>query len=77
MRTIIFDSALLAQGWANNVAVTIDDRGDIAEVKADSVDRTGERITGCLLPGVPNLHSHAHQRAMAGLAERSDGNCDL
>ncbi len=76
MGTIILDSALLAQGWANNVAVTIDDRGDIVEVSADSVDRTGKRVTGCLLPGVPNLHSHAHQRAMVGLAERSDGNAD-
>ena len=26
---------------------------------------------GCLLAGMANLHSHAHQRAMAGLAERS------
>ncbi|MBP9535075.1 MAG: formimidoylglutamate deiminase, partial [Pseudoxanthomonas sp.] len=25
---------------------------------------------GWVLPGIPNLHSHAFQRAMAGLAER-------
>ncbi len=31
----------------------------------------GERIAGCVVPGLPNLHSHAFQRAMAGLAERA------
>lgn len=30
-----------------------------------------QRYRGCALPGLPNLHSHAHQRAMAGLAESS------
>ncbi|UPG87335.1 formimidoylglutamate deiminase [Luteibacter aegosomatis] len=30
----------------------------------------GERVGRFLLPGMPNLHSHAFQRAMAGLAER-------
>ena len=29
-----------------------------------------ERVPGVVLPGMPNLHSHAFQRAMAGLAER-------
>lgn len=30
----------------------------------------GERVGRFVLPGMPNLHSHAFQRAMAGLAER-------
>jgi formimidoylglutamate deiminase len=30
----------------------------------------GQRIGRFVLPGMPNLHSHAFQRAMAGLAER-------
>ncbi len=30
----------------------------------------GERIGRFVVPGMPNLHSHAFQRAMAGLAER-------
>ena len=76
MKTLIFDCALLTVGWANNVAVKIDDAGYIADVKSDVPDRTGEHITGCLLPGVPNLHSHAHQRVMAGLAERSSNDGD-
>ena len=30
----------------------------------------GEYLGRYVLPGMPNLHSHAFQRAMAGLAER-------
>ena len=74
MQTLLFDSALLPHGWAEDVAVRIDEAGTIAEVKTDAT--AGERIAGCLLPGVPNLHSHAHQRAMAGLAERSGDHHD-
>ena len=33
-------------------------------------------VGGVAVPGVANLHSHAHQRAMAGLAERSGGGAD-
>ena len=74
MQTLLFDHALLPHGWAEHVAVRIDEAGDIAEVTIEATE--GERIAGCLLPGVPNLHSHAHQRAMAGLAERSGDSDD-
>ncbi len=71
MKTLIFDHALLPAGWAEDVAVTVGDDGDIAAVAADSPDAAGDRVTGHAVPGMPNLHSHAHQRAMAGLAERA------
>ncbi len=74
MKTLLFDRALLPHGWAEHVAVRIDEAGDIAEVTIEATE--GERIAGCVLPGVPNLHSHAHQRAMAGLAERSGDSDD-
>ena len=64
--------ALLASGWADNVRVTIDDVGTIANVEMD-VSGVSQ---GCLLPGIANLHSHAHQRAMAGLAERAGSTYD-
>ncbi|HET7358834.1 MAG TPA: formimidoylglutamate deiminase, partial [Rhodanobacteraceae bacterium] len=35
-----------------------------------NIDRDGETPGRWVLPGMPNLHSHAFQRAMAGLAER-------
>ena len=74
MPTLLFESALLPHGWADNVALHIDEAGDIAEVTTDVTMR--ERMAGCALPGVPNLHSHAHQRAMAGLAERAGDHKD-
>src|SRR5262249_26293988 len=70
MAQVHFSSALLPQGWAANVRVSIED-GVIRAVMANaSVDGT-EAIGGNVLPGMPNVHSHAFQRAMAGLAERA------
>jgi formimidoylglutamate deiminase len=64
-------SALLPNGWQQAVEVAIDDVGNIAGVRAGQPSRGAERV-GVLVPGVPNAHSHAHQRAMAGLAECAD-----
>jgi formimidoylglutamate deiminase len=69
VRTYFASEALLPSGWAHGVAIAVDDRGDIAEVRAGA-DATGaERLAGPALPGMANLHSHAFQRAMAGLTE--------
>jgi len=43
--------------------------GAIVAVQAGSSAGGAERIAGIALPGLPNLHCHAFQRAMAGLAE--------
>lgn len=73
-RTLRFDQALLPSGWARDVCVSIDMRGDITDVRTGTHE--GTHVPGCALPGVPNLHSHAHQRAMAGLAEYSGSSAD-
>src|SRR2546421_2688025 len=57
--------ALLPEGWARDVVVTVDD-GDIIAVAGGA--REGEALAGPVLPGMANLHSHAFQRGMAGLA---------
>ncbi|WP_027134510.1 formimidoylglutamate deiminase [Geminicoccus roseus] len=62
--------ALLPEGWATDVLVQIDARGDIANVQAGVPAPPEAERAGILLPGVPDIHSHAFQRAMAGLAER-------
>ncbi|MBE0452537.1 formimidoylglutamate deiminase [Roseovarius autotrophicus] len=64
------EQALLAGGWARDVAVTLDDAGRIAALRPDSRPEPGARRVGALLPAPANLHSHAFQRAMAGLTER-------
>jgi formimidoylglutamate deiminase len=43
--------------------------GMIARVDTDVARQSGETAHGPCLPGLPNLHSHAFQRAMAGLTE--------
>ena len=64
-----FAEALLPGGWASAVRLTIED-GRIARVET-GVLAEGERHE-VALPGMANLHSHAFQRAMAGLTERQD-----
>ena len=64
------ESALLANGWAEDVEITIDSSGNIKQISSGIPYREGERI-GVLIPGIPNVHSHAHQRAMSGLGERA------
>jgi formiminoglutamate deiminase len=72
-RVLRFDQALTPEGWQRDVAVRIGADGIIRAVTADATD--GERIAGAALPGVANVHSHAFQRAMAGLTEIA-GNSD-
>ncbi len=65
-------AALLADGWADDVSIAIDAGGTIESITPNSPDFDGERVA-VLIPAIPNVHSHAHQRAMAGLGERAGG----
>lgn len=70
MRTSLFlDRALLPDGWASGVRIT-SENGLITAVETGAAPATGEAREAFGFPGMPNLHSHAFQRAMAGLAER-------
>jgi formimidoylglutamate deiminase len=70
MTALWAETALLPEGWAAGVRLEIDAAGDIAAVQAGASAAGAERLAGVVLPGMPNVHSHAFQRAMAGLAER-------
>jgi formiminoglutamate deiminase len=61
-------TALLAEGWRKNVRLTLSG-GRIAAIETDVAPDVGDERHAVLLPAMPNLHSHAFQRAMAGLAE--------
>ena len=61
------EQALLPEGWARDVRVEIAG-GRIAAVTPGAAPE-GQRLT-TLLPAPANLHSHAFQRAMAGMTER-------
>jgi formimidoylglutamate deiminase len=60
-------------GWLSPGFLEIDAAGRIAKVtgaKPEDWDESGvERLNGYVVPGMPNLHSHAHQRGLAGRAE--------
>jgi len=64
-----FAMAMLPQGWARDVRITVGD-GCITGVETGVEASADDEIHGAGIPGLPNLHSHAFQRAMAGLAER-------
>ena len=68
-RELFFDHALLPSGWASNVRISVVD-GSVRSVTKGVGRGDAERIAGIALPGLPNLHCHAFQRGMAGLAER-------
>ena len=70
--------AWLPGGWQPDVLLRIGNDGRWAEVRPDvAVPPTGATvIDGPLLPGLVNAHSHAFQRAFAGLAERRESASD-
>jgi formimidoylglutamate deiminase len=69
-RRFFAESALLPEGWARDVTIEIDGDGNVARTEANTGQGDAARLTGPAIPGMPNLHSHAFQRAMAGLTER-------
>ena len=70
MSDLFFDLALLPDGWAERVRVSVGPDGLIESVTPGGEPAEAEVVPGVVVPGVPNLHSHAFQRAMSGLAER-------
>jgi len=67
-----FHSVLGPGGWIAPGWVEIGEDGAIAAVYDSAPDTPLiELVAGHAVPGMVNLHSHAFQRAMAGLAERA------
>jgi len=63
-----FEQALLGAGWASDVRMTVAD-GLIASIETGVARAAIDQGGGVAIPGVANVHSHAFQRAMAGLTE--------
>ena len=63
--------------WLDAVLLRIGDNGHWSEVTSGSSAPPGATVLGGpVLPGLVNAHSHAFQRAFAGLAERRSGAVD-
>ncbi|MBL4661456.1 MAG: formimidoylglutamate deiminase [Alcanivoracaceae bacterium] len=69
MNNYFFKQALLPQGWQDNVSVTIDSDGVFQDVSEDSKQHPSDIVIDCIIPAMPNCHSHVFQRTMAGLTE--------
>ncbi|KPF45109.1 formimidoylglutamate deiminase [Rhizobium sp. AAP43] len=68
--TLFCEHILLPQGWSSDVLLTFGADGGIAalDTSVEAIPQT-VKASGPVVPALPNLHSHAFQRAMAGLAE--------
>lgn len=73
-RSIFAQSALLDHsgtlgGWASGVRFVLRN-GRISAIESGVAAQAGDERHACVIPGLGNLHSHAFQRGMAGLAEQ-------
>jgi formimidoylglutamate deiminase len=61
-------------GWRQHVLLRVGIDGRWSDVRTDTTPpQQATRLAGPVLPGLVNAHSHAFQRAFAGLAERRTG----
>jgi formimidoylglutamate deiminase len=67
-QSLWFEQALLTDGWERDVRITIAS-GLIARVETGVARTPDDEGHAIAIPGLPNLHSHTFQRAMAGLTE--------
>lgn len=72
MTYLWFAQALLPSGWASDVRIGLED-GRIAAIETGVAPAPDDARHATAVPGLPNLHSHAFQRLMAGLAEARTG----
>jgi formimidoylglutamate deiminase len=74
------DAVLTPQGWMQGALVTVAENGRIGAIEAAGGGTGGpthaeprphdvERVSGFVVPGMPNAHSHAFQRGMTGNTE--------
>lgn len=70
-----FETALLPQGWAQHVRIMLA-KGSITQIETGVAPVANESRYFAAIPGFANVHSHAFQRGMAGLAERRGASDD-
>jgi formimidoylglutamate deiminase len=64
-------AALLPGGWGADVAIEIDASGTIEAIRPGASVDGAEVLAGPAVPAMPNVHSHAFQRALAGRTGRT------
>ncbi|HEU0237040.1 MAG TPA: formimidoylglutamate deiminase [Candidatus Limnocylindrales bacterium] len=78
MTDLEFEHLHRPDGWSSPGRLTISEDGLVATIHDSEPPgwSPAERITGFAVPGMPNLHSHAFQRALAGRTEHRSGRDD-
>jgi formimidoylglutamate deiminase len=77
MRRAWAPRAWLAGRWHDAVLLEIDDAGRWSRIEAGVAAPADARtLAGPVLPGLVDAHSHAFQRAFAGLAEQREADAD-
>ena len=74
-KALHFSEALLPSGWTRDVRIELA-QGHVARIETGVAAQADDERHAVALPGLPNLHSHAFQRGMAGLAERRGHSAD-
>lgn len=77
MTALLFPKALTPEGWREGVRVETDRQGMIRKLESGCPQASASTTRGLAIPGVPNAHSHAHQRLLAGLAEAGSQSGDF
>ena len=67
---LFVELALISEGWANNVRISVGKDGKITEVERGTEPGPDDRQlrNRILLPAIANLHSHSFQRSMAQIS---------
>ncbi len=69
-QSLAFEHVATPHGWLSPGRLEVDADGNLTDVRRAGPDACPDLRRGYALPAIPNLHSHAFQRAMAGHAER-------
>ncbi|MFO1284539.1 MAG: formimidoylglutamate deiminase [Burkholderiales bacterium] len=68
--------ALLPTGWERDVAIAIAADGRIEALDIGVARGASEDAGGPVIPAMPNVHSHAFQRAVAGRTGHAGASCE-
>lgn len=67
---------LSADGWLQDGLLTVGTDGSIVAIGSGDIPPGVIRLPGPVIPGMCNVHSHAHQRLIAGLTGKSGASRD-
>ena len=68
MTKLYAENILIGSQWQQDQTINVDDNGVISSI-VNGKDANAVVLSGPVVPGMVNCHSHAFQRAFAGFSE--------